>query len=229
MNNKKQDIEKFVNYCKTNLDLTQEPPQGYQSVPLSALDAIFSIGIRYTTVCNIIKRFCGKLELDWKTSKVTTSEVIAKIENVKMNTLIAEYLSANRTSSKNGILKAEAYRQALYVLKANKIESCSDVVQKANDNTFESAFKAIPGQGSGVSLKYFYMLCGDEGLVKPDRHIIRFVSMALNRPTLTNQELKEIPMLFKDACQLLKKEQFSITPRRLDYIIWNYMRQGKKS
>lgn len=225
---KQKEIKQFVNYCLANLDLTQEPPQGYKSVPLSALDAIFSIGIRYTTVCNIIERFCAKLELDWRTSRVTTSEVIAKIENVEMNTLTTEYLSANRTSSKNGILKAEAYRQALSVLKANKIESCSDVVQKANDNTFESAFKAIPGQGSGVSLKYFYMLCGNEGLVKPDRHIIRFVSMALNRPTLTNQELKEIPMLFEDACQLLKKEQFSITPRRIDYIIWDYMRQGKK-
>lgn len=220
-----KDIEKFVNYCKNNLDLTQKPPQGYQSVPLSALDAVFSIGIRYTTVCNIIERFCNKIELDWRTSKVTTSEVIAKIETVEMNTLTTEYLSANRTSSKNGILKAEAYRQALYVLKANKIESCSDVVQEANDNTFESAFKAIPGQGSGVSLKYFYMLCGNEGLVKPDRHIIRFVSMALNRPTLTNQELKEIPMLFENACQIFRKEHPCITPRRLDYIIWSFMRR----
>lgn len=219
------EIKQFVNYCLANLDLNQEPPQGYQSVPLSALDAIFSVGVRYTIVCNIIERFCDKLELNWRTTEITTSEVIAKIENVEMNTLTTEYLSANRTSSRNGILKAEAYKQALYVLRANKVERCSDAVKKANDNTFESAFKAIPGQSSGISLKYFYMLCGDEGLVKPDRHIIRFVSMALNRVTLTNQELKDIPMLFEDACQILKKEQFSIiTPRKLDYNIWNYMR-----
>lgn len=219
------DVEKFVNYCKTNLDLTQKPPQGYQSVPLSALDAVFSIGIRYTTVCNIIERFCNKLELDWRTSEVTTSEVLAKIEKVELNTLTSEYLSANRTSSKNGILKAEAYKRALCVLKSNKIERCSDVIKNAKDNAFESAFKAIPGQSSGISLKYFYMLCGDEDLVKPDRHIIRFVSISLNKVTLTNQEVKDIPMLFKDACQLLKKERFDTTPRGLDYIIWNYMRK----
>jgi hypothetical protein len=40
--------------------------------------------------------------------------------------------------------------------------------------------ETIPGQGSGISFKYFSMLAGNGNYVKPDRMVKRFVADALS-------------------------------------------------
>lgn len=222
-----KDIKKFVNYCKDTLNFKFRAPEGYPSAPICALDAIFSLGIRYKAVENVINKFCKEFNIAWKTSDKKTSDLLKEIEEKKKKLtdkqFAKKYLNLNKTSSTNGILKAEAFVESLKVLKQYNIETCEDIKNKA-DEKFESAFMSIKGQTYGTSLHYFYMLCGNDDLVKVDRYIKRFSCQALNN---NNLKKEEITKLFQDAVVFLKDEYPEMTPRQLDYIVWRYMRSQK--
>lgn len=219
-----KDIIKFVNHCKANLDFTIKAPKGYPSAPICALDAIFSLGVRYKAVENVINKFCKAFNINWETSDKKTSDLLKEIEEKKKDLtneqFAKKYLNLNKTSSTNGILKASAFVEALNIMKKYKIETCEDIKNKADEN-FESAYKSIKGQKYGTSLHYFYMLCGNDNLVKVDRHIKRFSCQALEKNELN---VGDIQILFKKADDILKEEYPDMTPRRLDYIVWRYMR-----
>lgn len=72
----KKELLNFVSQCKTKLDvssLTQEEEYGYHNLPLCIIDAIFSIGVNYTSTSfgNTVKRFCdylaspGYMKMNW--------------------------------------------------------------------------------------------------------------------------------------------------------------------
>lgn len=232
----KKDVEKFVSYCKGHLDFEIESPAGYCSAPLSALDAIFSLGIRYKTVVNVLNRFCNKFQLKWQTTDIKTSVMLSNIERVMQDEKISIeefanlYLNNNKTSTSQkpdvAILKADAFVQALKIMKKHNIETCSDVLAKAkvDDSTFEADFLSIKGQRPGTSLHYLYMLCGDEEFIKVDRHIKNFTCQALNEENLDHDK---IVTLFKEAVMVLKTDNKDITPKRLDHIIWKFMSNKK--
>jgi hypothetical protein len=67
---------------------------------------------------------------------------------------------------------------------------------------------------------YFFMLAGDDQLVKPDRMVLRFLAAALGR----NVTLKEAQGLVAQACEILALEHPHLTPRALDHAIWHYQR-----
>ena len=71
-----------------------------------------------------------------------------------------------------------------------KSRSCSEVCEGASNIRYrdsggfrekglpsgaETEIMQIPGQKSGLSLRYFYMLAGDDSFAKPDRHVLRFI------------------------------------------------------
>lgn len=226
-----EDVEKFVAYCKSTLDFTIASPNGYSSAPICALDAIFSLGVRYGSVVNALNKFCKKFKIDWTTSDIKTSVLLSEIEDVlnKEKISIGEfaelYLNKTRTSThKTGILKADAFLQALSVMKDNNIETCYDAMLKVGDGSFESAFTSIPGQTYGTSLHYFYMLCGDSSFIKIDRHISHFTCQAICKDNFTKNDITE---LFQQAVSILKESYPEMTPKQLDHIIWSYM--SKKS
>jgi hypothetical protein len=70
----------------------------------------------------------------------------------------AEVKSRHRTSTRNGILKAEAVQRAATVLADAGIETSQDL-GRANDD-IRVSWLGIPGQRSGVSWRYFQMLAG---------------------------------------------------------------------
>jgi hypothetical protein len=88
------------------------------------------------------------------------------------------------------------------------------------DEFFEAEIAKTPGQSSGLSTRYFYMLIGNEYAIKPDRVVRRFVFDAVQRD-LNAEECQE---LLSAACVELAKEFPSITPRSLDHQIWLYQR-----
>ncbi|MDR3245244.1 MAG: hypothetical protein LBT50_02290, partial [Prevotellaceae bacterium] len=85
---------------------------------------------------------------------------------------------------------------------------------------FESAIRKINGQGSGISLTYFFMLAGEDNLIKPDRMIIQFL---FDR---TGKEFKppECQEILTGIANELNNRGKNISPRLLDYSIWNYQR-----
>lgn len=215
-------IVDIANYCNEKLDFTipLSDEYFYSNVPLCVIDSVFSIGVRYEGVTNIIKRVRGLLSNGGiSEADLTTSQYLKFTDALYPDRLTAEIYNFQRTSPVNGILKTEATHRFLNVLKNYGIERLTDV-NKLNDvRELEREIKLIPGQGSGISLKYFYMLSGNEDQVKPDRMIQQFV----NRFVSINDKKDEIQYLLRDvAKEISLLRSTKITPRHLDHLIWQY-------
>jgi len=87
---------------------------------------------------------------------------------------------------------------------------------------FEQEITRIPGQSSGLSTRYFYMLAGDENFIKPDRMIRRFIQAAIGR----DLNMDECQELLIAAHAELVRDYPLLTPRSLDHEIWLYQRQA---
>lgn len=208
----------------------------YASLPLCAIDAVFSIGVRYTSTQNTIKRWCERYQ--WQqfrdNSNVLSEHSIdnfLKIIEGREYTEIADNDFKNRqlTSTTGGILKAEAVYKFAKILQKYEIQRLGDTystVYTEKATQVEREIKEIAGQGSGISFSYFLMLAGNDNLVKSDRMLMRFVGEALGKEML---RAEEIQALFTMACKELKSEYPNITPRLLDYKVWEYQRSINKA
>jgi len=81
-----------------------------------------------------------------------------------------------------------------------------------------------PGQTSGISISYFFMLAGTEDLIKPDRMIGRFLKRHLGY----EPSPAEAQSLIFGACEILRAQYPHLTPRLLDYVIWSHERAREK-
>jgi hypothetical protein len=123
-----------------------------------------------------------------------------------------------RTSSRSGILKAEAVLLEARHLRDEGIASSEDLV-RADPQKLDAVRRrwvSVPGQGSGLSLDYFLMLSGLPG-VKADRMIRRFVAAALRLPN-------ELAISADDAATLVREtaRRLDVDERVLDYAIWRF-------
>lgn len=130
------------------------------------------------------------------------------------------YKNRHRTSTRGGILKADALLRFAQALRSFGVEYLQDVPPVAQSKPFESAVRSIPGQRSGISLQYFWMLAGSEAFVKPDRMVVRFLESALARPV----GIAEAVGLMRQASSQLNTEFPNMNPRLLDHEVWKYQR-----
>jgi len=228
----KNEIFNFVTSCECNLNLynlidTEE--YGYHNLPLCIIDAVFSIGVKYTSTENTVKRFCGYFGITRLREKESapTSEQLSVSQFLQLHKDLtmpemAEnvYQNKQRTSTRNGILKAEAVYLFAKVVQNFGVEYLQEVGIILGDELFEEEIAKIPGQSSGLSTRYFYMLAGDENFIKPDRMIKRFIYSAIQRD-LSFKECQEL--LVAEHAELVK-EYSSLTLRSLDHQIWLYQR-----
>ena len=127
-----------------------------------------------------------------------------------------------RTSSRNGILKAEACREVALVCQKHGINTLRDFNDYADKAALDKDIKSVRGQSSGIMLKYLYMLTGDENRVKPDRHIVRFIKETCALQKLTDDDVQVIMVR---TVEMLKPEYPNITVRFLDSLIWETQRR----
>ena len=85
---------------------------------------------------------------------------------------------------------------------------------------FERAILRLPGQSSGVCLRYYYMLTGSDAYIKPDRMILRFIEAATGR----SMTVSEAHAAVVEAHALLQASYPHLTLRLLDNLIWQYQR-----
>ena len=191
---------------------------------------MFAIGANYTSTENTVNRFCEYFNLQRlsrvrypdKSAQLSITEFV-ELYNKHDNEWLAEqvYRNRQRTSTKSGILKSEAVLMFSKTLQEYKVDSFQDVENIIGNTSFETAIKKIPGQGSGISPRYFYMLAGSDVYVKPDRMMARFIRSALQK----SLSVEESHDLVVEACQILSEEYPHLTPRALDHLIWNYQRE----
>ena len=240
------DISKFVTYCENTLDLHQklivnkktDPNETvYKSLPLCIIDAVFSIGIKYQSVINAEKNFIEYFKLDIATKdsellgkgEYTISKFIKDIDSFGgCFAAVAKdaFHDRHRTSSKNGILKAEACYLVAKVFQKHKINTLEDFRKYKNKDSLDNEIKQVKGQSSGIMLKYLYMLAGKSDEIKPDRHMINYVKSVF--PGIKGEkDYPEIIKIIKEAVRQLKGKYPMLTERFLDVLIWDYMRSQK--
>jgi hypothetical protein len=125
-----------------------------------------------------------------------------------------------RTSSRSGILKADAVVRVLKVLSEQGIETKEELLRQKNNQVLQNLIKAIPGQSSGTSYEYLLMLAGDIGTFKRDRHIIRFFANYLG---VEDPSYENLLCEFKRQLNLARAIYPALEIRTLDGIIWQFM------
>ncbi|MDE2166440.1 MAG: hypothetical protein KGJ66_08895 [Alphaproteobacteria bacterium] len=203
----------------------------YASLPLCVIDAVFSIGVRYESVQRTVRSWCEFQNPVWemygRPGKLPPHGLDEFVELLKRHDVpyLAEHVFQNRqrTSTRSGILKAEAVYRFARALLDTGINTLGDTEDTTRNEEARKKVKTIPGQRSGISFNYFLMLAGSDDFVKADRMLCRFVSAALHRPV----EPPEAQALVTQAAHHLKQVFPRLTPRLLDYVIWGYQRRLK--
>lgn len=203
----------------------------YASLPLCVIDSVFSIGVRYEGVRNVVERYCRRFGLPKQSPKGTVplrdqqesiTGFLVRVIPIDADRLAAEVFgNRQRTSARNGILKADAVVQFAGVLARHRIEHLQDVLEARDLSAVEGDARRIPGQSSGLSWRYFLMLAGRDDLVKPDRMIFRFLERVLGRPVGAD----EAQAMLTAAARELDREFPGIRPRTLDNLIWRQERE----
>ena len=225
-----QTIKNFADYCERKLSIAGKSDPNldfYKSLPLCILDAVYSIGVKYSSTAKVTERYIEYYDLDISrgvagANEHTIKDFLKNIKDAGGAKAFAEEVVHNRqrTSSINGILKAEACELVAKVFENHGINTLSDFENYDKKDELDKNILAVHGQASGVMLRYLYMLSGDDKRIKPDRMIQRFVEGF--DPLIKNHD--ELQELVSGAAEVLKSKYPSMTPRFLDHIIWEYQK-----
>ncbi len=199
-------------------------PDGYPGLALCVLDAVWSIGVRYEGVVNVVNRYRALAASQGRDADEDgPQELIASVAAIGGPESLAGALNnRQRTSTRNGVLKAEAVVLASQVLVDADIKSTATLVAlpPAALEQLRSRFVAVHGQGSGLSFDYLLMLSGQPG-VKSDRMIRRFVARALGvepEGAVTMSDARDLVVAAADA--------LGVDAHRLDHAIWKSTARG---
>lgn len=225
---------KLAAFCANHLDLHAAKLGNeyfYASLPHCVIDAVYSIGVRYEGVQNVVRRYCNyfdvsqvrpsREELPSRPEQQPLSDLVRNMEVLGIERFTRHiFQNSQRTSSQSGILKSDAVFRFARVLSSHSIDFFQDISSHIDDTDLERELRNIPGQSSGISIDYFFMLAGDGRLIKPDRHVLGFLRRVLSRTC----GIEEARSLLSNACVTLRPRFPQLTPRVLDYVIWSHER-----
>lgn len=202
-------------------------PKGYrEGLALCVIDSVQSTGVTYSSVENVVARYRDYRRSEGGDPNTDgVPELLATFDELDGPDGWAEKIgNGNRTSSRGGVLKSEAIRDAARVLTAEGIETTVALLGAAEDEErlerLRKAWCAVKGQRSGITWHYMQMLAGIPG-VKPDRMVIRFVADSLQRPRRSVTTGFALEILTAAAMEM------GISPTDLDHAVWQFQRGGK--
>lgn len=230
-------MERLARYCDDRLDLQKAELNDeyfYQSLPLCVIDSVYSIGVKYEGTRNTVKKYCDyyglrrirkdRTALPERGMQESLKEFLDKLKSSGIDFFADQvFRNRQRTSTRSGILKCEAVFKFAQCLHRYGVDCFQDIHHVVHEKRFENEIKSIPGQASGISLSYFFMLSGSDDLIKPDRWIIDFIKDALGvtcSPSCAQTVLV-------GSCEILKAQYPTVSPRLLDNTIWKHQ-TGKK-
>lgn len=204
----------------------------YSSLSLCALDAVYSIGVRYESTEAVVKKYCEfyglrRIRADRagyspRAAQEPLSRLVERISEHSAEGFATTVVrNRQRTSARGGVLKAEAVAAFAQVLTRHGVEYFDQVPAYDEGSALVSGLRAVRGQGSGISAGYFWMLAGSDDLIKPDRMILGFLKDTLSRDV----SVSEACALLAAAAVILQAEWPHLTPRLLDYEVWLYQRR----
>jgi hypothetical protein len=205
------------------------PPRSRRWVGLSlcVLDAVWSISANYDSVVTpLVVRFAAAHRIG---DPVVSPDQIPASDPLPASTLagyevdqLTELTNLQRTSSKNGVLKADAVIQFARILCDNGIDTLADVNALLADigrlKEVEKSLSAVPGHGSfGVRVSYLWMLAGDDDRIKPDRMVLRWLKQFIQDPTVAEAH----DLIVSIAPEVSRRLGRPVTPWAIDHAIWN--------
>lgn len=201
-------------------------PRGYpDGLALAVIDAIWSMGVRYGAVEKVVDCYRTlRREAGHDPNRDGVRELLQHYEQVGGPEQFAEQVNnRQRVSTHPGAVpKAEAVYLAALSLQAAGIETCEELRVAAtgpDEARVKAVWRAVPGQGSGISWRYLLMLAGLPG-VKPDRMIRRFLARALDQADVAPDTAA---CLVEKAAELL-----DVSPTSLDHEIWRHERRRRR-
>lgn len=221
------DAQAVVDACRTIGDVAGfSAPAGYpDGLALCILDSIWSMGVRYGSVENVVDRYRAWVRSqDADPERRSAFDLILDIETSGGPDAFGDKVLRNRqlTSTRSGVRKSIAAHEAARSLLALGVDSTRDLRVRATDSTVKKAWLNVHGQRSGISWYYLTMLAHVED-VKPDRMIQRFVTRATGRPVRSG----EARQLLTDAHQALRRDAPGLTLRALDHVLWTHERSSR--
>lgn len=214
------------------------PQRGYRWTHLSlcVLDAVFSIGARYSTTCRTVHSYAQYADIAQPlapAADVASGRLTDRKEPVSsLRDRIAEHGPAafarevvrnrQRTSPRGGVLKAEAVLSYATILERHGVPRLAEVPELlANDGrlrAIEAELAEVPGHGAfGIRTGYLWMLAGSDDVIKPDRMVLGWLSKVLDRGVAA-PEARELVTA--------ASEGLGVTPWQLDHAIWNEWRSA---
>lgn len=203
-------------------------PRGQRWSSLSAcvLDAVWSIGARYDSV---VQPLVHRVLAEGATGPLLTPG--PPIGDVYPLDRFADRfpdeeslleLAQNRqlTSTRNGITKARAVLGYVRVLRDHGVEHIAAVNAAMSSPpllaSLDNGLRRVRGEGQyGIRRGYFWMLCGDDGRVKPDRMVLRWLAPhGVRDPHVAQQ-------LLIDVAEFMSRGRSTpVTPWEVDHAIW---------
>lgn len=203
-------------------------PSGYRDgLALCIVDSVQSTGVTYSSVERVVDRYRAyrRRGRSGDPNSDGVPELLATFEELGGPDGWASQIgNRNRTSTRNGVLKAEAIRDAAQTLAAEGIKTTAALRDAAGDEDrlarVGAAWRAVTGQISGITWHYAQMLAGIQG-VKPDRMICRFVADSLRLPR------KDVATEFAGVIVTAAATEMGMLPTDLDHAIWQWQRVRK--
>lgn len=194
-------------------------------LPVCIIDTVLSRGVRYQGTQRVIERYCtyAGLEREWtvpdelppRDVQQPVHAFVRDMEQVGLDRYTDTiFINRQRTSSKNGILKAEACYRFGKVLLSHGADYLQDVPPLAATTAFQQDVRAIPGQKNALS--YFFILCGLHDFVSPGRWVSGFVERSVGRAVRSEDAQRLVAL----ASARLQNRYPHLTPAQLDHCIW---------
>lgn len=189
----------------------------YNSIALAVIDSVWSIGVRYGGVLNVLERYRTlRRAQGFDPDKDGPLDLVECIEALGGSEAFAEAVkNRQRTSSRSGILKADAVLNQAKLLVEEGINSPRDLAEAASARLerLRRRWMEEVGQASGLSWDYLLMLSGMQG-VKADRMVRRFVADALGCSESGMSAARAHALVTAAA------ERLGIGATQVDYAIW---------
>jgi hypothetical protein len=207
----------------------------WSHLTLCVIDAVYSVGARYTSTSRTVWSYAEARNLPhvlepaaavaagaFASSEEPITALRDHIDGVGADAFADQIGNRQRTSTRSGILKAQAVHAYVSTLAAHGITRLSDVPELVGTPQrlapLEADLAVVPGHGSGIRVSYLWMLAGDDHHVKPDRMVLRWLHNALGRMVTASEATG---LLATAAVEL------GVTPWQFDHAIWNHQRRHR--
>jgi hypothetical protein len=219
-------LRALISHCEQFRDA--KAPAGYRDGPaLCVVDSVQSTGVTYSSVESVVARFRAyRREQGGDPNTDGVPELLTTFDELSGPDGWAQRIgNRNRTSTHAGApLKAAAIPDSALALTAEGIDITAGLREAAEDAgrlaVVEAAWRAVPGQFSGITWHYVQMLAGIPG-VKPDRMICRFVADALGMPRRAVTTGFALRILTAAAAEM------GMSPTDLDHGVWQWQRRRR--